>query len=131
MEKLMQAAIQAKSHAYVPYSKFPVGAALLCEDEVIVAGCNVENASYGLCNCAERTALFTAVAEGRRSFFGLAVIADTEEPVAPCGACRQVLVEFCPPDMKVWLSNLKGEVMETTVSALLPGAFTREALNGR
>jgi len=88
----------------------------------------VENASYGLTNCAERTALFKAVSEGKRRFAALAVIADTPGPVAPCGACRQVMAELCPPDMKVYLANLKGDWKETTVKELLPDSFGREEL---
>ncbi|WP_124727821.1 cytidine deaminase [Staphylospora marina] len=130
MKELIEAAIKARENAYVPYSGFKVGAALLTS-EGIVGGCNVENASYGLTNCAERTALFKAVSEGRNGFAGIAVVADTDGPVAPCGACRQVMAELCPPDMKVWLSNLKGDVQETTVAELLPGAFGKEDLDGR
>jgi cytidine deaminase len=117
--------------AYVPYSKFRVGAAVLTKDGEIIRGCNVENASYGLTNCAERTALFKAISEGYREFAGIAVIADTEGPVSPCGACRQVMVELCPPDMKVFLSNLKGAIQETTVADLLPGAFQKGDLDAQ
>jgi cytidine deaminase len=128
-ELLIAEARKAREHAYVPYSRFPVGAALMAEDGTVFGGCNVENASYGLTNCAERTALFKAVSEGKRRFVGLAVVADTPGPVSPCGACRQVLAEWCAPDMKVWLANLKGEVAETTVGELLPGAFGKEDLH--
>lgn len=109
--------------AYVPYSKFPVGAALVSKDGEIYTGCNIENASYPLTNCAERTAVFKAVSEGAKEFQTLVVTADTQGPVSPCGACRQVLVEFCEPEMPVILTNKKGDIKETTVSALLPGAF--------
>ncbi|MDN4594806.1 cytidine deaminase [Polycladomyces subterraneus] len=129
MERLIEAAKQAREQAYVPYSRFRVGAALLTDEGTIFTGCNVENASYGLTNCAERTALFKAVSEGARRFTGIAVVADTEGPVSPCGACRQVMFELCPPDMKVWLANLKGDVTETTVGALLPGAFGKGDLH--
>lgn len=129
MKKLISAAEKVREKAYVPYSNFPVGAALLTEDGVIITGCNVENASYGLCNCAERTAIFKAISEGITHFVGIAVVADTPKAVAPCGACRQVMVELCPPNMMVWLSNLHGDVLETTVSQLLPGAFTQEDLH--
>ncbi|TCS94756.1 cytidine deaminase [Hazenella coriacea] len=129
MEKLIEAAKQARERAYVPYSHFPVGAALLTQQGTIIQGCNIENASFGLTNCAERTAIFKAISDGQLQFEGLAVVADTEGPVSPCGACRQVLAEFCPPDLKVWLSNLQGEVAETTVGELLPGAFTKEDLH--
>jgi cytidine deaminase len=127
-EALIEAAKQAREKAYVPYSKFQVGAALLTKDGKVIQGCNVENASYGLTNCAERTALFKAISDGESTFAVMAVIGDTEEPISPCGACRQVMVELCPPDMPVILTNLKGNVTETTVKALLPGAFDKEDL---
>jgi cytidine deaminase len=129
MKKLLEEAKKAREFAYVPYSRFPVGAALLCEDGEVIYGCNIENASYGLTNCAERTALFKAISEGKTKFTAIAVVADTPGPVSPCGACRQVLAEHCPPDMKVILGNLKGETLETTVKDLLPGAFGREDLH--
>jgi cytidine deaminase len=131
MKKLIEAAKQAREMAYVPYSNFQVGAALLTKDGNIIQGCNVENASFGLTNCAERTALFKAISEGYREFTGIAVIADTDGPVSPCGACRQVMVELCPPDMKVFLSNLKGDIQETTVADLLPGAFHKGDLHAQ
>lgn len=127
-EQLMKQAIEARGTAYVPYSKFPVGAALLAADGKVYTGCNIENAGYSLTNCAERTAVFKAVSEGVKTFAALAVSADTPGPVSPCGACRQVLAEFCPPDMPVYLTNLKGDVQETTISELLPGAFSTEDL---
>lgn len=115
--------------AYVPYSKFPVGAALLTKNGEIYSGCNIENASYPLSNCAERTAMFKAVSEGERDFEKLVVTGNTEGPISPCGACRQVLVEFCDPDMPVILTNQKGDTLNTTVSALLPGAFNEKDMN--
>lgn len=127
-EQLLEQAIAARGNAYVPYSKFPVGAALLTAEGKVYLGCNIENAGYSLTNCAERTAMFKAVSEGDLKFVALAVSADTEGPVSPCGACRQVLAEFCAPDMPVYLTNLKGDVQNTTVSELLPGAFTTEDL---
>lgn len=128
-EKLLEASITAREKAYVPYSKFPVGAALLTKSGEVILGCNIENASFGLTNCAERTAIFKAVSEGKKEFSAIAISGDTDGPVSPCGACRQVLVEFCEPTMPVYLTNLKGNVIETTVSELLPGAFTTEDLN--
>jgi len=119
----------ARENAYVPYSKFKVGAALLTKDGEVIHGCNVENASYGLTNCAERTAFFKAISENKRDFAALAIVADTDGPCSPCGACRQVIAEFCAKDMPVYLTNLKGDVLETTVEKLLPGAFTPEDLN--
>ncbi len=123
--KLIEEARAARDLAYAPYSKFQVGAALECSDGRVFRGCNIENASYGLCNCAERTAFFSAMAHGYRpgDFTALAVIGDTEGPIAPCGACRQVILELGGNELPVVLSNLKGEVMETTAAAQLPNAF--------
>ena len=128
-QALMERAIAARDTAYTPYSKFNVGAALLTADGQVYLGCNIENASFGLTNCAERTAMFKAVSEGHRKFTAIAIAGDTDGPVSPCGACRQVIAEFCSPTMPVYLTNLKGNVLETTVEALLPGAFTPEDLN--
>ncbi|MCR8987856.1 cytidine deaminase [Brevibacillus laterosporus] len=129
-QQLIEQAKTARETAYVPYSKFPVGAALLSKTGKVYLGCNIENAAYPLCNCAERTALFKAYSEGDKTYQAIAVVADTPKPVPPCGACRQVMAEMCPPDMKVILSNLSGDVTVTTVSELLPGAFTKEDLLG-
>lgn len=128
---LMQEAIKARTRAYIPYSKFGVGAALLDARGEVHHGCNVENAAYGPTNCAERTALFRAIADGHEagSFQAIAIVADTEGPCSPCGVCRQVLVELCKPDMKVIMGNMKGDIQETTVSELLPGAFGPWDLN--
>ena len=123
VEELVRRAKSARQKAYVPYSRFPVGAALLTEQGEIYSGCNIENAAYGLANCAERTAIFTAVAAGATEILAIAVIADTKSPVAPCGACRQVIWEF-NPEMKVILSNLHGEICQYTIRELLPGAFS-------
>lgn len=128
---LMQEAIKARTRAYIPYSKFGVGAALLDARGNVHLGCNVENAAYGPTNCAERTALFRAIADGHEagSFQAIAVVADTDGPCTPCGICRQVLVELCKPDMKVFMGNMKGDFKEMTVSELLPGAFGPWDLN--
>lgn len=123
MNRLIEEAKSARELAYVPYSRFQVGAALLAEDGTVYRGCNIENAAYSMCNCAERTALFKAVSEGERNFKALAVVADTQGPVAPCGACRQVISELCKPDMEVILTNLKGDIRKLTVRDLLPEAF--------
>lgn len=123
IEQLIDEAKEARKQAYVPYSKFAVGAALLTENGKVYRGCNIENAAYSMANCAERTAFFKAISEGEKNFKLLAVVADTDRPCSPCGACRQVISEFCPPDMKVVLTNLKGDLLETTVKKLLPGAF--------
>lgn len=128
IEQLVNEAKKAREYAYVPYSKFPVGAALVTEDGTVYHGCNIENSAFGLTNCAERTALFKAISDGFTSFKTLIVIGDTDGPISPCGACRQVIAEFCAPDMPVYLTNLKDEIEETTVAALLPGAFSKEDL---
>jgi len=124
-EELIAEAAAARLTAYAPYSNFLVGAALLCRDGRVFRGCNVENASYGLCNCAERTAFFSAVAHGYQpgDFDKLAVIGDTDGPIAPCGACRQVILELGGNALPVVLTNLRGEVFETTAAAQLPNAF--------
>ncbi len=129
-QQLMEAAKQARERAYVPYSNFKVGAALLTKDGQVFGGCNIENAAYGVVNCAERTAIFKAWSEGASDYAAIAVVADTNRPVPPCGACRQVIAELCPPDMPVILTNLKGDVQTMTVAELLPGAFSPEDLNG-
>jgi len=129
--KLLEAARDVMQQAYVPYSNFRVGAALLDHNGHIHSGCNVENASYSPTNCAERTALFRAIADGLKpgQFQVIAVIGDTEQPITPCGVCRQVLIELCSPDMPVIMSNLKGDIARTTAAELLPGAFTNADLN--
>ena len=123
--KLVDEARAAREMAYVPYSSFKVGAALECKDGRIFHGCNVENASYGLTNCAERTAFFSAIAAGYKpgDFTALAVIGDTEGPIAPCGACRQVTLELGGNALPVTLANLKGDIFETTAADQLPNAF--------
>lgn len=122
---LLELARHARELAYAPYSRFQVGAALQTRDGRTFFGCNVENAAYGLCNCAERTALFSAIAAGCKpgDFSAIAVIADTPEPVTPCGSCRQVLAELCAGDMPVLLANVAGATRQTTVEALLPDGF--------
>ena len=122
IQNLINRAIEARENAYCPYSHFAVGAALLCEDGTIYEGCNIENASYGLTNCAERTAIFKAVSEGHTKFKALAVVADTEGPCAPCGACRQVMGEFNIPI--IIMGNLKGDIEVVSTEALLPFSFS-------
>lgn len=129
VEQLILEAKEARKKAYVPYSKFAVGAALLTDKGKVYRGCNIENASYSLSNCAERTAFFKAISEGDTNFKTLVIVADTDRPCSPCGACRQVISEFCSQDMKVILTNLKGDIAETTVKDLLPGAFNAEDLH--
>lgn len=129
VETLIAEAIAARNKAYAPYSKFKVGAAILTRDGKVYRGCNIENAAYSMCNCAERTALFKAYSEGDKDFAIMAVAADTDRPVPPCGACRQVISELCPKDMTVVLTNLKGDIKRLTVEELLPGAFSSEDMN--
>ena len=121
-KELLEAALAARERAYGPYSKFLVGAAVRAESGKIYTGCNIENASYGLTVCAERNALFNAVGAGERKFTALYVVGDTEEPISPCGACRQVMAEFKVPC--IILANLQGDVKEYTLEELLPYGFT-------
>ncbi len=120
---LIAAAIEAKKRAYAPYSRFSVGAALLCADGTVYTGVNIENASYSVTVCAERTALFSAVADGKRSFSAIAIVGGEEgAPCFPCGICRQALCEFCKDDLPVLL--LRGEeLIEKPLGELLPNAF--------
>ena len=121
-QELCQKAVDMLKMAYAPYSNFPVGAALECEDGTVFTGCNIENASYSPSNCAERTAVFKAVSEGCRKFTRIAIAAATEQFCPPCGVCRQVLQEFAP-ELEVILVNNKGETMELTLKELLPYCF--------
>ena len=125
LEQLFDRAKSARERAYAPYSNFKVGAALLTMDGRVFDGCNVENASYGLCNCAERTAFFSAIAAGcaRDEFAALAVVGDTDGPIAPCGACRQVIIELGGPELAIRLGNLHGAIRDTTAREQLPDAF--------
>ena len=126
-ERLVEAARQARVHAVADYSGFRVGAALETADGTIVAGCNIENATYGLTVCAERVAMFKALSEGHRAFRAVAVVADTEAPTPPCGACRQILWEFAG-DIDVTLANLQQIVATHRLSALLPLPFDKRLL---
>lgn len=117
LNALVETAWAAREKAYAPYSNFKVGAALLCADGRVFSGCNVENLSYGLTNCAERVAIGAAVAAGAREFLAVAVVADTGVPISPCGACRQVLAEFGVP--RILLAN-RTERLEFTLEELLP-----------
>jgi len=119
IEALIESAREARVRAYAPYSHFLVGAALLTRSGRVFQGCNVENISFGLTICAERAAVCAAVAAGEKEFVAIAVIADSREPVTPCGACRQVLAEFCE-DLEVCSVNLEGERYSARLSALLP-----------
>ena len=119
---LLAEAWRVQANAYVPYSDFPVGAAIRCDDGRIFAGANVENASYGLGRCAEQSAVQAMASAGGRRLVEVVVVSDAGTPASPCGACRQVLFEF-GRDARVWLVNRDGEVRATSVTALLPDAF--------
>ena len=127
--KFAELARKASEKAYVPYSHFPVGALLVAKNGEIYQGCNIENASFGLSNCAERTAIFKAVSEGTQDFESIYIYGETTEPVSPCGACRQVLAEFCEGEMPVYLISKDLEMMETSVAELLPYHFKSSDLN--
>ena len=126
MRKLLEAAVEAMNNAYVPYSKFKVGAAVLLKNGEIITGCNIENASYGLCNCGERTALFKAYSMGYRKddIVAMSVAGATPAPISPCGACRQVMAELLHLDTPIYLTNVNYDVKEMTVKELLPYSFS-------
>ncbi len=121
-EELFKQAFKARKKAYTPYSQFKVGAALLTTEGKIYTGSNVENISYSLTNCAERTAIFKAVSEGYHNFEKLLITADTDEPVIPCGACRQVIKEF-GDDIEIIMTNLNGDICRKKINELLPLSF--------
>lgn len=129
---LILKAIEVAKNSYSPYSKFKVGVALLTKDDEIYLGCNIENSSYSLTNCAERTAIFKAISEGKRIFKAIAIVGSAtekfDEYCTPCGACRQVLAEFCNPDFKIILGRVneenKTEIKEYTLEELLPESFS-------
>jgi cytidine deaminase len=122
MRRLEKAARSAAARAYAPYSRFPVGAAVIGGSGKVYAGCNVENASFGLCNCAERTAIFSAIAAGEKTVTVVAVYTPTPLPTAPCGACRQVINEFGPEALVISICDTRNRI-DTKLTALLPGAF--------
>ncbi|QHQ34009.1 cytidine deaminase [Algicella marina] len=127
---LFDAALAARENAYAPYSKFKVGAAVRTADGNIYSGCNVENAAYPEGTCAEAGALAAMAVAGGRKVVEVLVIADTEDPIPPCGGCRQKLAEFAAGDVKVTLAGLQGPKAVTTVAALLPGAFSQSHMEG-
>ena len=130
-QELMQLAEKARKNAYAPYSDFKVGAALLCSDGSIYLGCNVENASYGASMCAERNAIFQAIANGNRKFVKIAVCGgkdSTETPCPPCGSCRQVLREFCEDNFRIVMKN-DGSLFSDTIGDLLPLCFQKSMLD--
>jgi cytidine deaminase len=122
MDSLIESAIRARENAHAPYSHFKVGAAIEDQEGRIHTGCNVENATYGLTICAERVAIFKAVSEGAKGFRRIAVVADTDVLTPPCGACRQILWEFCG-DVELVMSNLKGKSETIRLSEIFPRAF--------
>ena len=127
-EKLMALAEEAMDHSYSPYSHYKVGAALLCSDGTVYQGCNIENSAYSPTNCAERTAFFKAVYDGRRDFKAIAVCGGKEGVITgafpPCGVCRQVMREFCENDFEIYLHNDRGGVDRFTLADLLPQSFS-------
>lgn len=125
MKKHIEEALIARSHAYVPYSKFKVGAAIELKDGTFIHGANIENASFGLTNCAERSALFSLYSQGyqKEDIVSVTIIANDHGPVSPCGACRQVMHELVPKTAKIILANTEGKTLETTTDGLLPYAF--------
>lgn len=121
MMNLFEAAMKASKNSYSPYSHFPVGAALLMEDGSIVTGANIENRSFGLTNCAERSAVFAAASAGYRTYVALAIATPSSDyPVGPCGACRQVLTEFAPAQVPVWFGCSRENMVKTTLGQLYP-----------
>ena len=123
LQELLERAYENRARAYVPYSNFRVGACLLASSGKRYDGCNIENAAYGPTNCAERTAMFTAVCAGERDFDAIAITCSGDQPAFPCGVCRQVLAEFCSPDMPVICGDRNRNVVKTTLGQLLPHAF--------
>ena len=129
--ELLNLAKKAREKAYAPYSKFKVGATILMKDGTIIEGCNVENAAYSLTICAERNALTSMVQRGykKEDVLEMAIVADTENPCSPCGACRQVMNELLKQDTKIILGNLRDELQITSVKELLPFSFGKEELD--
>jgi cytidine deaminase len=124
-KELIKRATEAREKAYVPYSEFPLGAALLTEDGEIFTGSNIENATYGLTNCAERTAIFKSVSEGYNNIEAVLIVSDTDKPVTPCGSCRQVISEF-GGQIEVIMVTLDGKEISRQINELLPGPFKQE-----
>lgn len=126
-EKLMELALQARESSYSPYSHFRVGAALLCADDSVYTGCNIENAAFTPGICAERTAIYKAVSEGKRAFTAIAIAGGSEDSApaltAPCGVCRQVMREFCEDDFRIYMVGKDGVYLERTLNEILPDSF--------
>jgi cytidine deaminase len=126
---LIKSAISAKQNSYAPYSNFHVGAAVLTEDGSIFSGCNVENAAFGATNCAERSAIFTAISAGKRNIQAIVIISDLEDYTFPCGICRQVISEFADSNIKIILAKNENDYIVKTLEEILPGAFSKKDLN--
>lgn len=126
VKQLILSAIEARKNSYSPYSDFSVGASLLCTDGETVTGTNIENASYGLTICAERVAFFKAVSQGKRNFSAIAIVGDGKTCLPPCGACRQVMAEFCTEDFKVILAKNESEYVIKTLGEILPFCFSED-----
>lgn len=122
-------AMEARERAYAPYSNFKVGAAVLTEDDAVYTGCNIENASYGATNCAERTAIYKAVSEGHKVIKAIAIVGDMSTHTYPCGICRQVIAEFASKNIEIILVKNENDYIVKTLNEILPGAFTKEDLN--
>lgn len=127
-KEMFEKALAVKKNAYVPYSKFPLAAAVLTKDGSIYTGVNIENASFSLTNCAERSAIFTAVSEGKKQIEALLIVSSTKEPASPCGACRQVIQEFANGDIEVIMMTESGKEQTRSSKELLPGAFSNSDL---
>lgn len=130
IKKMIQLAMDAKDRAYTPYSKYNVGACVRGESGAYYLGCNIENASFGLTLCAERVAMFKGISDCEKAFQAIAIVADDIHMPYPCGACRQVMVEFCQPTMPVIIANRRGEYEEYTLNDILPHAFGPSNLRG-
>lgn len=127
-KELIKIALEYRSRAYSPYSNFNVGAAILFESGKIYGGCNIENASFGATNCAERTGIFKGISEGETKIKAIAVIGSLEEYTYPCGICRQVIIEFCDEDAKIIIAKSEEDYIVKDMKEILPGAFTKDAL---
>lgn len=128
-KKLIQVALDYRSRAYSPYSDFKVGAAVLFESGKIYGGCNIENASFGATNCAERTAIFNGISEGEKRIKAVAVVGSLKEYTYPCGICRQVITEFGDQDVKIIIAKSEEDYIVKDMSEILPGTFTKTDLN--
>ena len=127
-KELVIKALEAREKSYSPYSKFKVGAAVLTENDLIYTGCNIENASYGATNCAERTAIFKAVSDGHTTIKAIAIVGDTSTHTYPCGICRQVIAEFSTETTDIILVKNENDYIVKTMDEILPGAFTKKDL---